>query len=140
MPYNQYLYWLSVQTVPITDIIKGSISAADIIANLIISTSLQLAMLFGLNHKLASCILNTSAFRKENFSKSLAISQIRQNFVSYGSVTLMEQSELYHTIAVNQPTSYVHINCSWTSNIIPSNLIFHYNYITIQLASSYVIS
>ena len=35
-----YLYWLSVQAVPITDIANNSISAADSIADLIIGTSL----------------------------------------------------------------------------------------------------
>ena len=40
MRYNQYLYWLSVQAVPITDIVKNSILATDIIADPIISTSL----------------------------------------------------------------------------------------------------
>ena len=39
MCYNQYLYWRSVQAVPITNIVKSSLLAADI-ANPIIGTSL----------------------------------------------------------------------------------------------------
>ena len=41
MRYNRYLYQLSVQVVPITDIVQSSISATNIIANPIISTSLE---------------------------------------------------------------------------------------------------
>ena len=45
MHYNWYLYWLSVQAVPMTDIVKNSISAANIIANPIIDiTLLQLCL------------------------------------------------------------------------------------------------
>ena len=38
MCYNRYLYRLSMQAVPITDIVNNSISTASIIANPIIST------------------------------------------------------------------------------------------------------
>ena len=41
MHYNQHLYWLTVQAVSITDIVKNSISLANIIADPIIGTSLQ---------------------------------------------------------------------------------------------------
>ena len=41
MRYNQYLYRLPVQAVPITDIVKNSISSADIVTDPIIGTSLQ---------------------------------------------------------------------------------------------------
>ena len=41
MQYNWYLYRLSVQAVPITDKVKSSISATDIIVDPIISTSLE---------------------------------------------------------------------------------------------------
>ena len=40
MHYNRYIYRLPVQAVPITDIVKNSISAADTIADPIIGTSL----------------------------------------------------------------------------------------------------
>ena len=40
MRYNQYLYRLPVQAVPITDIVKNSISSADIVTDPIIGTSL----------------------------------------------------------------------------------------------------
>ena len=40
MRYNRYLYRLSVQAVPITDIVKNSISSADIVTDPIIGTSL----------------------------------------------------------------------------------------------------
>ena len=40
MHYNWYIYRLPVQAVPITDIVKNSISAADTIADPIIGTSL----------------------------------------------------------------------------------------------------
>ena len=40
MHYNRYLYQLSVQAVPITDIVKNSILAANIIADPIIGTPL----------------------------------------------------------------------------------------------------
>ena len=40
MRYNQYLYRLSIQPIQITNVIKNSISAANIIADMIISTSL----------------------------------------------------------------------------------------------------
>ena len=40
MCYNRYLYWLFVQAVLITDIVKNTISAVDIIADPIIGTSL----------------------------------------------------------------------------------------------------
>ena len=43
MRYNWYLYWFSVQAIPITDIVKNGISATNIIADLIISTSLILS-------------------------------------------------------------------------------------------------
>ena len=49
MCYNQYLYWHSVQAVSITDIVKSSLLAADIIANVIISTSLIISRV---NHML----------------------------------------------------------------------------------------
>ena len=38
--YNRYLYRLPVQAVPIIDIVKNSISSADIVINPIIGTSL----------------------------------------------------------------------------------------------------
>ena len=41
MHYNQYLYRLSVQAVSITDKVKSSISATDVIADPIIGTSLE---------------------------------------------------------------------------------------------------
>ena len=41
MHYNQYLYQLTVQAVLITDTVKNSISAADVIADPIIGTSLM---------------------------------------------------------------------------------------------------
>ena len=40
MRYNRYLYRLPVQAVPITDIVKNSISSADIVTDPIIGTSL----------------------------------------------------------------------------------------------------
>ena len=40
MHYNRYIYRLPVQAVPITDIVKNGISAADTIADPIIGTSL----------------------------------------------------------------------------------------------------
>ena len=40
MRYNRYLYRLTVQAVPTTDIVKNSISSADIVTNPIIGTSL----------------------------------------------------------------------------------------------------
>ena len=40
MRYNWYLYWLPVQAVPIIDIVKNSISSADIVTDPIIGTSL----------------------------------------------------------------------------------------------------
>ena len=46
MHYNRYLHRLSMQAALITDIVKNSISATDIIADLIIGTSLL--------HKLSS--------------------------------------------------------------------------------------
>ena len=45
MRYNRYLYRLSVQAVPSTDIVKCSISATDIIADLIIGTSLHTSVM-----------------------------------------------------------------------------------------------
>ena len=52
MRYNRYLYQLSVQVVPITDIVKSSISATNIIANLIIGTSLEVtSTLSQVNHQ-----------------------------------------------------------------------------------------
>ena len=44
MCYNQYLYRLPVQAVPITDIVKNSISSADIVTDPIIGTSLHLCI------------------------------------------------------------------------------------------------
>ena len=41
MRYNRYLYRLPVQAVPITDIVKNSISSADIVTDPIIGTSLM---------------------------------------------------------------------------------------------------
>ena len=43
MRYNQYLYWFSGQAVLITDIVKITILAANIIANPIITTSLLMS-------------------------------------------------------------------------------------------------
>ena len=40
MRYNRYLYRFPVQAVPITDIVKNSISSADIVTDPIIGTSL----------------------------------------------------------------------------------------------------
>ena len=55
MCYNQYLYWLSVQAVLIIDIVKSSLSAADIIANPIIGTSLIISRV---RHMLSDGITN----------------------------------------------------------------------------------
>ena len=41
MRYNRYLYRLPVQAVPIIDIVKNSISSADIVTDPIIGTSLM---------------------------------------------------------------------------------------------------
>ena len=41
MRYNRYLYRVPVQAVPITDIVKNSISSADIVTDPIIGTSLD---------------------------------------------------------------------------------------------------
>ena len=41
MRYNRYLYRLPVQAVPITNIIKNSISSADIVTDPIIGTTLS---------------------------------------------------------------------------------------------------
>ena len=60
MRYNQYLYWLSLQAVPITDICsKNSISAADIITDPIIGTSLLLHML---SVNVLKCFVSQSVF------------------------------------------------------------------------------
>ena len=52
MRYNRYLYQLPVQAVPITDIVKNSISSADIVTDLIIGTSLH-------NIQLHCCLYDT---------------------------------------------------------------------------------
>ena len=50
MRYNRYLYRLPVQAVPITDIVKNSISSADIVTDPIIGTSLVTCI-----HRITSC-------------------------------------------------------------------------------------
>ena len=75
MRYNRYLYQLSVQVVPITDIVKSSISATNIIANLIIGTSLEVtSTLSQVNHQkqktnVSPLIINT--VNKLNFMTQL---------------------------------------------------------------------
>ena len=66
MRYNRYLYRLPVQAVPITDIVKNSISSADIVTDPIIGTSLILThtnlILPVVTHSKSQCLLviNTS--------------------------------------------------------------------------------
>ena len=50
MRYYRYIYQLSEHAVPITDMVKISISVADILADLIIGTPLVLVLHFTIVH------------------------------------------------------------------------------------------
>ena len=57
MRYNRYLYRLPVQAVPITDIVKNSISSADIVTDPIIGISLKNTIYVPLSHSQTSPFL-----------------------------------------------------------------------------------
>ena len=68
MCYNQYLIG-ALQAVPITDIVKSSLSAADIIANLIIGTSLIISR--GKPHVIGWYYYSCSDMQTDNLLKEI---------------------------------------------------------------------
>ena len=100
MRYNRYLYWLPVQAVSITDIVKNSISSADIVTNPIIGASLEsMYMCMGKNNNgLINCrlinatilyLLTTVLYFPANlpfhgrYSTVFVFDPLMQNIISY---------------------------------------------------------